>query len=228
VAARRTLREVFESLPGGVAATSPTQLLTDNMDSWNARWHLLDNAKQTVDTTYFILNNDVYGYAYLGHLLKKAREGLKVRVMVDATGTPKFKATMMGQDYLQELVASGIETRVYHPLWKKLPKGGVMFWTAAASPATTTRSCRLTAVTRSPAAATSRRTISPIRQTCRAVFRDTDQRIWDPAATRALDAAFAREWNAPGRTISNLNHTIVPTCSATGAGATSSSSAPTR
>jgi len=119
------LREAFDGLdlPGGPARV---RLLERNMESWNARWQMMKGAEQEINTSYFSLENDPFGYAFLGLLLKKQQEGVDVRVITDAVadtwGTRGFKAKLWGgQDYLQELVGYGAEIGVYNPIlgrWK--------------------------------------------------------------------------------------------------------------
>lgn len=109
----------FDSIkaPGGPAKA---RILDDGLDSWNARLDVIENAKTTIDSTYFIVEKDPYGFAFLGGLLKKQMEGVKVRVSVDAMadtfGTKGFKAPLKGRDYLEELVNHGAEAYVYHPV----------------------------------------------------------------------------------------------------------------
>ena len=54
-----------------------------NDETWYARWKMLHEAKRTIDCTYFIIDQDVFGQAFLGMLAKKAREGVKIRLMCD-------------------------------------------------------------------------------------------------------------------------------------------------
>lgn len=123
-----TLREAFDKIhnSGGVAKA---RLLDDNAESWNARWKVLESAKDTINTQYFCWDHDVFGKAMLGHIFKKAsQEGVKTRIMVDATGdtfgTRGFKAHIGGRDYLQEVTAlPNAEAKVYHPHYKKLIDG---------------------------------------------------------------------------------------------------------
>lgn len=109
----------FDALkaPGGPAKA---RILSDNLDSWNARLDVIENAKTSIDTSYFIMEKDPYGFAFLGGLLKKQLEGVKVRVSVDAMadtfGTKGFKAPLQGRDYLEEIVNHGGEAYVYHPV----------------------------------------------------------------------------------------------------------------
>lgn len=111
------LRQVFDALPGDAAGQA--QLLTHNAQAWAARWWMLHQAERSIDTTYFILEKDVFGMAFLGHLFKKAREGKAVRLMVDARGTKGLARTGQGQDYMQEIVDTGNgQVRVYSPYYK--------------------------------------------------------------------------------------------------------------
>jgi phosphatidylserine/phosphatidylglycerophosphate/cardiolipin synthase-like enzyme len=110
--------------PGG---PTKARLLSDGLDSWNARLELIESAKTSIDTSYFILEKDPYGYAFLGGLLKKQLEGVKVRVstdaMADTFGTKGFKAPLRGKDFLQELVNHGGEAYIYHPITERLLDG---------------------------------------------------------------------------------------------------------
>jgi len=97
------------------------RLLTDNVESWYARWYVVSNAKKTLDITYFIVDKDAFGMSFLGLLLKKAREGVKIRLMVDARGVKDLSHKFMGQDYLQELVEMpNFEIHIYNPISQEL------------------------------------------------------------------------------------------------------------
>lgn len=121
-----SLAEVFHSLKTIGGGPAQATLLTDNLQSWNARWEMLESAKTSIDSTYFIVEKDPFGYAFLGHLLKKQREGVKVRLLIDAmadtVGKHGFKMPLRGRDYLQELVGAGSEVGVYHPIAQRASK----------------------------------------------------------------------------------------------------------
>jgi phosphatidylserine/phosphatidylglycerophosphate/cardiolipin synthase-like enzyme len=106
--------------PGGPAKA---RLLSDGLDSWNARLDLIEGAKTSIDASYFIMEKDPYGYAFLGGLLKKQLEGVQVRVstdaMADTFGKHGFKMPGKGKDYLQELVNHGAEAYIYHPIHER-------------------------------------------------------------------------------------------------------------
>lgn len=122
-AAAGSLRETFDGLQTIGGGPAQAQLLQDNLDSWNARWEMLEGAKTSIDSVYFSLEKDVYGYAFLGHLLKKQLDGVPTRVMVDAMadtwGQRGFKMPLRGKDYLQELANHGGKPYIFHPIWQR-------------------------------------------------------------------------------------------------------------
>ncbi len=90
--------------------------LDDNSAAWVERWRLLAEARERLDISYFVLKQDVFGAAFLGHLVKKAKAGLEIRVLLDAMGT-KMSRTFRGNDYLDTLVnTEKIVVRMYRPL----------------------------------------------------------------------------------------------------------------
>lgn len=119
----RSLSAVFDSLPSSGAGPAKARVLVENPDSWNARWDLLTGAQKSLDTSYFILEKDCYGFAFLGALLKKQLDGVPVRLMTDAMadtfGKHGFKMPLKGKDYLQELVNHGSQAWIYHPIWQR-------------------------------------------------------------------------------------------------------------
>jgi len=120
-----TLREVFEDLPqiedpGRGAEKTGTltriELLEENPRAWAARWRLLGEARRNLDISYFILKGDVFGMSFLGHLLQKAREGVHVRILLDAMGT-RLARNISGNDYLDALAANAnVSVKMYRPL----------------------------------------------------------------------------------------------------------------
>lgn len=99
------------------------RLLDENVESWYARWYIMQNAKESIETTYFILEHDVFGDAFVGLLLKKARAGLDIKLMMDARGTKFFSSRFTGgQDYLQELVEAGAQVKIFNPILEGLPQ----------------------------------------------------------------------------------------------------------
>jgi cardiolipin synthase C len=110
-----SLRETFESFPRGAEQAKLT-LHAENPQAWAARWRLLAKSERTIDLSYFILDQDVFGMAFLGHLLERAKQGVRIRVLLDAHGT-KMSWTPRGNDSLDELAdEETVEIRVFRPL----------------------------------------------------------------------------------------------------------------
>lgn len=91
--------------------------LSDNVESWAARWQLVHDAKQSVEADYFIVAGDTFGLSSLGLLLDRARAGVTVRLIVDGRGSLALSSPGLGRDYLQELAAEPTATvGVYSPV----------------------------------------------------------------------------------------------------------------
>lgn len=109
-----SLREGFESLPPGERVG--LEVLPANPPAWLARWRLLAQTRDRLDISYFIVRADIFGAAFIGHILQKAEEGVRVRLLFDAQGTSMSKS-IRGNDYLDALANTrNIELKLYRPL----------------------------------------------------------------------------------------------------------------
>ncbi|HNV71345.1 MAG TPA: phospholipase D-like domain-containing protein, partial [Candidatus Ozemobacteraceae bacterium] len=119
---RPGVEEVFDRMKTGAAdPNAQLRFLPENVNAWYARWYILDNAKKSIDLTYFIVEPDIFGMSMLGMLMKKAREGIQIRIMMDARGTKGLVRKFIGQDVLQELAKfKNVQIRVFNPVGQKL------------------------------------------------------------------------------------------------------------
>lgn len=102
-------------------AIHPTRIrfLPENQDAWFARWWMLSEAKESIDATYFALHDDIFGRSMLGLILKKAKEGVKVRLMCDARGSLIVARRWLRHAYLRELASlPNVEIKIFKPLTK--------------------------------------------------------------------------------------------------------------
>lgn len=88
-----------------------TEMLFDGINSFRERMELISKATGTICLQTFIFNSDATGWAMATRLAAKAKEGVKVRVMVDAVGSGRADEKMF--DFMRE---AGVEVRVYAPL----------------------------------------------------------------------------------------------------------------
>lgn len=116
------LQLAFESIPL-VSTDIPVELLNDNPTAWYNRWHSMTSARETLDVASFIVAPDIFGKAFLGLLLKKAKENVKVRLLIDVRGSPELsvgylKGIIGVHPYLQALVNAGITVGMFNPPYK--------------------------------------------------------------------------------------------------------------
>lgn len=118
-----TLRQAFETLPASAEHTALT-LHLDNTEAWVARWRMIESARESLDISYFILREDLFGAAFLGHLLKKSREGVKLRLLFDAQGTVMSFTSPRGNDWLDTLANTGnVNLKIFRPLLNRYAEG---------------------------------------------------------------------------------------------------------
>lgn len=113
--ANPALKSVFDSIktPAGDINTK-ARYIWKNDEAWYTRWAMVESAKQTIDTTYFIVENDVFGWSYLGMLRKKAREGVKIRLMIDGR-INRFTHKLGDSDELEELARfPNVQIKLYN------------------------------------------------------------------------------------------------------------------
>ncbi|TKB47452.1 phospholipase D-like domain-containing protein [Thalassotalea mangrovi] len=76
-------------LEGQVKVIGPT--IKDGVNSLAMKIWLIENAKYTVDATYYIFDNDLAGYAILGALCNAVKRGVDVRLMIDSLGSADMR-----------------------------------------------------------------------------------------------------------------------------------------
>lgn len=114
----------FEGLPYTPHQAS-VELLNDNVESWYARWDMINKAQSTIDIVYFIVDVELFGKAFIGLLIKKAKEGKKVRLLIDTRGSPELTGghiEILGNTHhhLAALIKAGGTVAIFNPPYKNL------------------------------------------------------------------------------------------------------------
>ena len=86
------------------------QLFKSGRDFFNALINDIDKATQSIQLETYIYSNDSLGDRFANHLIRAAKRGVSVRVLVDGAGSPYF-----GARYSQRFRDAGVEHQVYHP-----------------------------------------------------------------------------------------------------------------
>lgn len=117
----KSLTEVFNSIRiNAVNELTRARFVPNNDDAWYCRWKMIEDAKDTIDCTYYIVDKDIFGQAYIGLLLNKARQGVKIRLMIDGR---VYRMPYMSKmpDKFEELAAfPNVQIKLYNSVGKSL------------------------------------------------------------------------------------------------------------
>lgn len=92
-------------------STHQIKLLNHGLGSFEERLQMLERAEKTIDVEYFIYNLDKSGKLFSQALIKKAQQGVKIRMLLDFA---LIKNTF-SPFYAEEMKAYGIEVRYFNP-----------------------------------------------------------------------------------------------------------------
>ena len=86
-------------------------ILDSGLASLKKRLDMIENAKRSIEMEYFIYSIDTAGRLITDALIRKARQGVKIRVIVD-TSLPIFE---LNKYYASVLKEAGIQVHYYNP-----------------------------------------------------------------------------------------------------------------
>ena len=86
------------------------KLLNHGLASLEERLEMIERAEHSIDVEYFIYNNDRSGRIFSQALIKKAREGIRVRVLLDFV----MVKSQFSPFYAYELEKNGIEIKYFN------------------------------------------------------------------------------------------------------------------
>lgn len=94
-----------------VKSAHQIKLLNHGLASFEERLQMLERAQKTIDVEYFIYNLDKSGRLFTQALIKKAKEGVRVRVLLDYA---MIKSTF-SPFFAHEMKTYGIEVKYFNP-----------------------------------------------------------------------------------------------------------------
>ncbi|NBI31123.1 cardiolipin synthase [Chengkuizengella marina] len=98
-----------------ISTDNEIEIFNDGQDKFDALFSDIKAAKAEINIQYYIIQPDSLGLKLRDELLKKAKQGLKVRVLYDEIGSRKIKSS-----FFKELVSNGGEVEVFFPSFLKL------------------------------------------------------------------------------------------------------------
>lgn len=97
-------------VPFPITRNNATVVLTNGHDTFKAILEELEQATHHIHMDYYTIRDDEIGRRFLQVLIRKAREGVEVRVVYDGIGSLYLSA-----DYINELHNAGVQTSCFLP-----------------------------------------------------------------------------------------------------------------
>ncbi|MCM3569509.1 cardiolipin synthase [Neobacillus mesonae] len=91
------------------------QIFDDGKEKFNALFKDIQSAKKEINIQYYIIQRDSLGKRLRDELTKKAKEGVKVRILYDEIGSRRISP-----DFFKELISYGGQVEVFFPSFLKL------------------------------------------------------------------------------------------------------------
>ncbi len=113
--------EKEHALPADVASIDPSQTALSfypaTAMAWEAMYRDCEKAQKSIDVEQYILQDDATGKAFLELFLKKAREGVAIRLIFDTVGSRKI----MSSPLVKEIQGAGGRVHFFNRLgWRNL------------------------------------------------------------------------------------------------------------
>lgn len=103
-----------EGLPDKHPGESGFYPLGDGIDALASRLLLAERAERTIDAQYYLLTDDIVGYAFIDALLRAADRGVRVRLLLDDILTKGYDAGMAALDS-----HPNFEVRIFNPFARR-------------------------------------------------------------------------------------------------------------
>lgn len=104
--------ELIESFGLAPPSVCKIDMHADGAQARAALHRIIDNAQRTLDISTFIIGNDEFGTDIVARLARRAREGVKVRLLLDG-----FFAILVPRRYIRDLQAAGAQVAVFRPFF---------------------------------------------------------------------------------------------------------------
>lgn len=100
--------ELIESFGLSPPSSCKVRMHVDGERACDALFEIIDGARHTLDISTFIIGNDAFGREVVARLARRAREGVKVRLLLDG-----FFAILVPRRFMRELADAGVKVAVF-------------------------------------------------------------------------------------------------------------------
>lgn len=103
---------MLENNSGSVfTVNNDIKVLTNGKEKFEYLFRELENATEFIHVEYFIIKNDATGQKFKDILIRKALQGVEVRLIYDSVGCWK-----LGKKYIRELKEAGVKVHAFYPV----------------------------------------------------------------------------------------------------------------
>ncbi len=107
---RKLARLLLNDADAPLTLNNRSEVLTNGKKTFRALFSAIEKAQDHIHLEYYIFHNDAIGRDILNLLMRKASEGVKVRVLVDGLGNRSLEKRF------GELSKAGVETAGFYPV----------------------------------------------------------------------------------------------------------------
>ncbi|MBE9913333.1 cardiolipin synthase [Paenibacillus donghaensis] len=93
-----------------ITGSNASRVLTDGKDAFDAMLKAIEAAEKHIHIEFYIFRHDVIGTRFQEIMIRKAREGVKVRFICDGLGSYKLK-----REFVERLKEAGVESYFFLP-----------------------------------------------------------------------------------------------------------------
>lgn len=104
--------ELIESFGLAPPSSCKVRMHADGAQAREALLRIIDEARHTLDISTFIIGNDAFGREIVARLVRRAKEGVQVRLLLDG-----FFSILAPRRFMRELRASGAQVAVFRPFF---------------------------------------------------------------------------------------------------------------
>ncbi|MBS0340440.1 MAG: PLDc N-terminal domain-containing protein [Proteobacteria bacterium] len=104
--------ELIDSFSLAAPSACDIRMHADGDAARDALWEVIEGARERLDVGTFIIGSDDFGHEVMQRLVRRAREGVKVRVLLDG-----FGALSLPRHHFDQLRHAGGDVAVFRPLF---------------------------------------------------------------------------------------------------------------
>jgi cardiolipin synthase len=108
---RKLINLLLQNSSSIITSNNDIEVLTNGEATFTSMLKAIEEAKHHIHMEYFIIKDSEIGEKFKRLLMKKSKEGVKVRIIYDAVGCWK-----LSDAFKSDLISAGVEIEAFHPV----------------------------------------------------------------------------------------------------------------